>query len=1189
MLASRLLFFVIFIFILVPLVQAYSTQQYNKIYLNPFYLNSMTANVWYNFSVDVNPPDRIKEVKSAIIFFDTYMSPTRNFTIMVNDKYCNRPSSFYISTTYSSASQARIYFDCSNVITKQGNYTVSLRVAGGNVGSTIGWLDLTYMNNPMSMVTAGTEYKAGDDGRIFVRLLFSNSIPVNHASCNTTVYYPNNTKFIDNQPMTFLERGIYYHDFKVPNITGNYITSFDCTYPSNIFNYTVSLPDIIKKDENFVAYIPFDNSENMTINNAYILYKADDSISDLYFNGQLIGRNLVKNIWHNISLYQNNFTISDFQVLLIDPIDRDNKNPKVILYVNYTNNNPFQMIRGQNEIHVSNNSEILNAIYSVNDTIIETNQNISYMIENMNLTLANLTFNDTNIIQSIYSVNETVNLMNDSISYQISQLPYQIWNFMNRTLTEFNFIVEISSNSIFQILNPIFLRFNQTDEKIESINYSVYQLNQSVLNELYNNYYMLQNINATIYENDEKLIQKIEILNETLNYIFDNTNSINETIYKINETMIQEIEKAYSLSIEINNTLPFLKLNISDIWEYPIRNLTYYPEYDDAELKQMILSLSQNISNRFDEINNNLLFMNNTILSKIDDGNDALSQKINQTIMEIQSLKEDIKFLNDTVIFRLNNLNSSLYSIKDEVIQAIIDNAIKAKDIWEYSYRNLTYYPEFNYTRMSEEVWNYENRSLTLYQNITSELETIMNSLLQLNNTVISSYINLTQNITDAYNLVNNVYNSVINLNDTLYLVNSSIIEEILNMNVSGFNYSEISSYIWNYENRSLTEFNFSICPECIYAINESLSDMISLNFNNTNNAIYALDNNLANNFSYTFYKLDNLNSSIEYYISNSTNNLSAYIQNITIITAEDLWTYEIRTLTTAVNVTAGNISTVENAFATFTDVRYAGATEYASGETSRISYLFVNTQSGNPEPIENGNCFLDVYYPNGTKLTNNQSMIHLEGGLYYHEMTAPNITGIYSSRVYCTNHTYSGIGASTFHVAPWANAIFLLETNSSIQYSNLLSYLMFKDVEMFSEKTCIDNKTLGVKYSYNISMNGMNYPINRIDKIQCSIGCSDGKCIPKSELNLLVFSIISAFGLFLALRKEIVFSLIGSLTLILCSVFLLTSGIEIASLDLLGTSHSYIINNNISFTIALIYLGIAIFRISTMVFKRGD
>lgn len=232
----------IFLFILLVssgvVMAGQSTQQFNQIYLNPFYRTSMSNNVNYTYNITVAPPDNIKSVVSAIVSFDIYLSPSVNFSLWVNGQNCNTPW-FYISTTYASAGQARVTYDCSNIITRSGIYNLTLRPSGANTGAVSGWLDLTYMNNPKGTVeVSGTEYQVGDTATTFLQLKDDQGLPVNNGACYLDVYYPTSynathTKWLDNVPMIFKGGGMYYYDVVVPNYTGVYMTAATCYYAYN--------------------------------------------------------------------------------------------------------------------------------------------------------------------------------------------------------------------------------------------------------------------------------------------------------------------------------------------------------------------------------------------------------------------------------------------------------------------------------------------------------------------------------------------------------------------------------------------------------------------------------------------------------------------------------------------------------------------------------------------------------------------------------------------------------------------------------------------------------------------------------------------------------------------------------------------------------------------------------------------
>lgn len=219
------------------LVSAIQPQQaYNKIYLNPFYRASMSINTNYTYTLNINPPDGISSILSAIISADIYQTPTVTYFLLVNNQPCST-NNYTVSTTYSGAGQGRITFDCSNIITKAGNYIITLRPTQANTGASTIWLDLTYMNNPEGKIEVkGTEYYTGDDGTLFLKLQDSQGNLVHNATCDVSIYYPNlayqiHPPFIQQAQMSELNRtGLYYYDFVIPSVAGLYMADAQCSY-----------------------------------------------------------------------------------------------------------------------------------------------------------------------------------------------------------------------------------------------------------------------------------------------------------------------------------------------------------------------------------------------------------------------------------------------------------------------------------------------------------------------------------------------------------------------------------------------------------------------------------------------------------------------------------------------------------------------------------------------------------------------------------------------------------------------------------------------------------------------------------------------------------------------------------------------------------------------------------------------
>lgn len=82
-----------------------------------------------------------------------------------------------------------------------------------------------------------TEYSPGDNGKVFIQLLRNGIYPIENASCFLTVYYPNNTYFLNNVKMNYFREGLYYYDFIAPNILGVYMTTIYCIMPTTIKKY----------------------------------------------------------------------------------------------------------------------------------------------------------------------------------------------------------------------------------------------------------------------------------------------------------------------------------------------------------------------------------------------------------------------------------------------------------------------------------------------------------------------------------------------------------------------------------------------------------------------------------------------------------------------------------------------------------------------------------------------------------------------------------------------------------------------------------------------------------------------------------------------------------------------------------------------------------------------------------------
>jgi hypothetical protein len=270
------------------------TQQFNKIYLDPFYRQSMVPQD-YNYTFTINPPDGVGDVVSAIVTFQMWLNPTIEFFVQVDGQACNT-ASYEVHTTYAGAGEGTIFFDCGNIINHAGTYTVTL-TPDGDTGAITGWLDLTYMNKPRGdMEVFGTEYQVGDSGKTFIQLLDNEAQPINNATCYINIFHPNSTQWMSGAAMLEQpdEKGLYYYDFTAPNNTGVYMLNVECFYFTTETHYfdgsseewpditqvtgTVSGSGLSLNEKNDGAYVQHDSTITAT--------KSTDAYYDFNLTGE---------------------------------------------------------------------------------------------------------------------------------------------------------------------------------------------------------------------------------------------------------------------------------------------------------------------------------------------------------------------------------------------------------------------------------------------------------------------------------------------------------------------------------------------------------------------------------------------------------------------------------------------------------------------------------------------------------------------------------------------------------------------------------------------------------------------------------------------------------------------------------------------------------------------------------------
>ena len=298
--------YILILLLLIPVVSAMQpSQQYVKIYMQPFYVNSMIQNYAYNYSFMLYTPDGYSGINSAIFTVDAWINPSRTFNAWINDIQCNTKN-YTISTTYASAGRGVITFDCSNAV-KTGYNNAKFVVSTGNIGSSTAWMDITYTNNPVGELKLhGTEYSYGQISKAWLQLLNSSGNHINNGVCYTDIYYPNMSQFLERATMSNANHdGLYYYDVELPFIEGVFPVIALCYYESGqVYNYATNITIIngsidsgTINDTNSV-----DSTYLTTSETTVALGNPRRYDSRIYFNGNSICSNISELLLNGISI-----------------------------------------------------------------------------------------------------------------------------------------------------------------------------------------------------------------------------------------------------------------------------------------------------------------------------------------------------------------------------------------------------------------------------------------------------------------------------------------------------------------------------------------------------------------------------------------------------------------------------------------------------------------------------------------------------------------------------------------------------------------------------------------------------------------------------------------------------------------------------------------------------------------------
>jgi hypothetical protein len=883
---KKILLSIIFIFLINGVLAVQPTQNFNKLFLSPFYLPSTTQNIENTFLVNLNPPDKISNVLSAMISFDVWLNPSINFTLKVNNQKCSNPE-YYISTTYAGAGKNQVSFDCSNVIKQSGNYTIILK-ANKDTGAMTGFLDLTYMNNPTGDVTVhGTEYSYGQQAKVWLQLLDSNGSTISNGICFIDIFNPTNTNYLEQATMTNMNHeGIYYYDLGVPMMQGVYPVIASCYYTAG---QTSNYGSTITMSRGTLDSGSMTNTK--VLDGSYMVTTESPS-------GEGNPRR-----YTSIINFTSGFICSNISELLLTGITiswtgRWNSNVAndimTILIWNYTSN---KWIPLANTITGSGTG-----VKSVSNSFSFTNITQAGFVNSSGSNLR-LKFNDTELSDTTSSGFDY-----DYLSVDCNQLISPQWQ-------------EVKGSSELHVTSPL--------AYLEELQSDAYTINTTQVIELFNGtnitdiYYTgifkhSFSISSGTVSTEQKFIEYQGLHSIPCDSVigFYYTNSTGKYAYPY-KTQRQTDEDHCSVNFYLNlsqGQLYDFEVYYKNVWESEIRSTNTGVNAISPLLESGCLLwqmghgypnyiIPKNITNlEYDYYymacanwHDNFYWFNKSYFQSLID-RDLISDRATYLQYEANYVSLDFlaNELNSLTTSLLNNLGTvasysklildnplgNLTNLADQKVWAnfstqyqnwILLNASCGTGVCNINGTQINVTPSTNITQIAQAVWNYNSRNLSFIEDTV-------------NYTLISQMVWQ--------------YNGERNL--TFYQTNNLTASDIWGFasreltNSTEINYSRIAYEVWNWTSRDLTSFDF---------VTNS-----SLNFTEIANAVWL---NPERNL--TFYETTSINNTeiaIEVW---QFNNRSLSYYQLNNLTAQEIWEYQNRNLTETQDMT--NYSLIGNLF----------------------------------------------------------------------------------------------------------------------------------------------------------------------------------------------------------------------------------------------------------------------------------
>lgn len=285
------------------------------------------------------------------------------------------------------------------------------------------------INSDESTFVGGTEYTSNETGEVATQLLTlisGNPSPVNTASCNVTIYYPNGTAYISDANAHYLPGtdGIYFYNFTIPSTQGVYESQFYCLngakdyYSSGTFHVS-AMGASITSIESLVTEI---NTTAHEINST--AYMIEDLAEEINLTTHNISETLQESVipdLQTIKGYTNN--IKSLSLSAISLLDCTNSTADSICYrvsqinttANHISDNVTTIISNIETLNGNmggNFTQVFSSFSSLDGNLTE----IDNFLTSMNVTLQGTYDNTIDIISLLDCSNSTSNTVCDKMN-----------------------------------------------------------------------------------------------------------------------------------------------------------------------------------------------------------------------------------------------------------------------------------------------------------------------------------------------------------------------------------------------------------------------------------------------------------------------------------------------------------------------------------------------------------------------------------------------------------------------------------------------------------------------------------------------------------------------------------------------------------------------------------------------------